>query len=161
MNDLKALFMDLMLDRKKRLYLIGGAALALLLVAMLLITILGGSGRKYNRYYNEAEAAYLSGDYASAEEKLRRAMDLKSTEKAYLLMADIYCAQGDTARAIQLLYLGYSHIGGTKIETRLDELKSSHGDGSPLPLPQENVTIAGKTYDGGTTSLVLTGTRLK
>ncbi len=161
MKELENLLFDLLQDKKKRVYLIAGAALALLLIVILLATLLGGSGRKYNRLYNEAESAYLAGDYATAEEKLRRAMDLKSTEKAYLLMADIYCAQGDTARAIQLLYLGYSHIGGTKIETRLDELKSSHGDGSPLPLPQENVTIAGKTYDGGTTSLVLTGTRLK
>ena len=161
MNDLKALFMDLMLDRKKRLYLIGGAALALLLVAMLLITILGGSGRKYNRYYNEAEAAYLAGDYASAEDKLRRAMDLKSTEKAYLLMADIYCAQGETDRAIQVLYLGYSHLGGSKIEKRLEELKGGKGSTAPLPPTQQNVTIGGKTMDGSVTSLVLTGTRLK
>jgi len=161
MDDLKTLLIDLMQDRKKRLYLIGGAALALLLIVMILISILGGSGRKYNKYYNEAEAAYLAGDYASAEDKLRRAMDLKSTEKAYLLMADIYCAQGETDRAIQVLYLGYSHLGGSKIEKRLEELKGGQGSAAPFPQTQQNVTIGGKTMDGSVSSLVLTGTRLK
>lgn len=161
MKEIEAILIELLQDKKKRLYLICGALLALLLIALLLVTILGGNGRKYNKYYNEAEKAYVAGDYASAEEKLRRAMDLKSTEKAYLLMADIYCAQGQTDRAIQLLYLGYSHVGGAKIERRLEELKSVHGTPSVTPLPQGEVTIAGKTMDGSLTSLVLTGTRLK
>lgn len=161
MKEIEAIFIELLQDKKKRLYLIGGALLALLLIVLLLVSILGGSGRKYNKYYNEAEKAYVAGDYASAEEKLRRAMDLKSTEKAYLLMADIYCAQGQTDRAIQLLYLGYSHIGGTKIEKRLDELKNVQGSPSITPMPQGSVTIAGNTMDGNVTSLVLTGTRLK
>lgn len=156
MKDLEVLLIDLLQDKKKRIYLICGAAFAVLLIAVLLITLLGGSGRKYNRYYNAAESAYLSGDYASAEESLRRAMELKSTEKAYLLMADIYCARGETDRAIQTLYLGYSHVGGDRIASRLDELKSVQ----TTPAPQSNVSIGGKTYDGGVTSLVLTGTRL-
>ena len=161
MKELEALLIDLLQDKNKRLFLIGGAALAVLLIAVILITLLGGSGRKFNKYYNEAEKAYLTGDYTTAEEKLRRAMELKSNEKAYLLMADIYCAEGEPDRAIQLLYLGYSHVGGTRIEKRLDELKSGHGMPSVTPLPQANVEIAGKTMDGGITSLVLTGTRLK
>ncbi len=161
MKEFEAILFDLLQDKKKRLYLIAGTALALLLICILLATLLGGSGRKFNRYYNEAEEAYQAGDYAAAEEKLRRAMDLKSNEKAYLLMADIYCAQGDADRAIQILYLGYSHVGGARIEKRLDELKSGRGGGSPLPVQKENVTIDGKTVDGSVTSLVLTGTRLR
>ena len=161
MKELETLLIDLLQDKKKRLFLIGGAALAVLLIAVLLITLLGGSGRKFNKYYNEAEKAYIAGDYPAAEEKLRRAMELKSNEKAYLLMADIYCAQQETDRAIQILYLGYSHVGGAKIEQRLEELKSGNGTPSVTPLPLANVTIAGKTMDSSITSLVLTGTRLK
>ena len=161
MKDIEALLIELLQDKKKRLFLIGGAALAVLLVVLILVTILGGSGRKYNKYYSEAESAYRAGDYAVAEEKLRRAMELKNTEKAYLLLAEVYCAEGETDRAIQILYLGYSHLGSAKIEKRLDELKSGQGMPSVTAPPQESLTIGGKSMDSGITSLVLTGTRLK
>ncbi len=161
MEELKALMIDLLQDKKKRIYLIGGAVLAVLLIVLLLTTILGGSGRKYNKLYNEAEKAYLSGDYASAEDKLRRAMDLKTTEKAYLLLADIYCAQGESDRAVQALYLGYSLLGSAKIEKRLDELKGWKGSSPSVPPTQQNVTIGGKTMDSTVSSLVLTGTHLR
>ena len=161
MKNIENLLIELLQDKKKRIYLFCGAALALLLIAVILITLLGGSGRKYNRYFNEAQNAYLAGDYSVAEEKLRRAMDLKSTEKAYLLMADIYTAQGETDRAIQILYLGYSHVGGDKIANRLEALKSVQGGASVQPLPQDKVTIGGKAMDASITSLVLNGTRLK
>lgn len=161
MKELEAMLFDLLQDRKKRWYLIGGTALALLLIAFLLTLLLGGSGRKYNRYYNEAEAAYAAGDYTAAEEKLRRAMELKSTEKAYMLMADIYCATGETDRAIQILYLGYSHVGSARIEARLEALKSGRGNAPVSPVPVENMTIGGKLMDGSVSSLVLSGTKLK
>ena len=161
MKELEAMLFDLLQDRKKRWYLIGGTVLALLLIALLLNLLLGGSGRKYNRYYSEAEAAYEAGDYASAEEKLRRAMELKNTEKSYMLMADIYCARGETDRAIQILYLGYSHVGGAKIEARLETLKSGRGNAPVSPMPAENTTIGGKLMDSSVSSLVLSGTKLK
>ncbi len=160
MRDTDALLIDLLQDKRKRLFLFIGAALAVILIAVILITVLGGGGRKFNKYYNEAEQAYLDGDFDTAEEKLRRAMELKSNEKAYLLMAEIYCAEGDTDRAIQILYLGYSHVGGSTIEARLEELKSAQAT-AVTPMPQREVTIAGPTVDASVTSLVLTGTRLR
>ena len=160
MRDIDALLIDLMQDKRKRLFLYGAAVLAVVLIALILITVLGGSGRKFNKLYNEAEQAYLDGDYDAAEEKLRRAMELKSNEKAYLLMADIYCAEGDTDRAIQILYLGYSHVGGAKIDARLEELKTGRA-AAVTPMPQKEVAIAGRTMDATVTSLVLTGTRLR
>ena len=160
MRDTDALLIDLLQDKRKRLFLFIGAALAVILIAVILITVLGGGGRKFNKYYNEAEQAFLDGDYDTAEEKLRRAMELKSNEKAYLLMAEIYCAEGDSDRAIQILYLGYSHVGGSMIEARLEELKSAQAT-AVTPMPQREVTIAGQTVDASVTSLVLTGTRLR
>ena len=161
MKDFEALLIDLLQDKKKRIYLIAGAVLAVLLIVAILSALLGGSGRKYNRYYKEAEAAYAAGDYAVAEDRLRRAMELKSNEKDYLLMADIYCAQGATDRAIQILYLGYSHVGGNRIAGRLDELKSSKGAATPAPQQKATVTISGKVIDSAVPSLVLTGSYLK
>ena len=141
MRDFESMLIDLLHDRKKRIYLIAGAVLAVLLIAAILAALLGGSGRKYNRYCKEAESAYLAGDYAAAEEKLRRAMELKSNEKDYLRMADIYCAEGETDRAIQILYLGYSHLGSDKIADRLEELKGQKGTVTPAPQQQSRVTI--------------------
>ncbi len=86
---LQEFLLDMDIDRKKLLFILGGAVLAVLLLVIVLSTVLGGSGKKYDKLYREAEAAYLSHDYAAAEEKLRSAMELKTTEKGYLLMADI------------------------------------------------------------------------
>ena len=154
---LQDLLLDWNPDRKKLLFILGGVVLFILLLVIVLSTVSGGSARKYDKFYKEAEAAYLSHDYVTAEEKLRQAMDVKSTEQAYLLMADIYTAQGETDRAIQLLYLGYSRIGGDKIATRLDQLKSENGGASVTPSQQGSVTVAGVTVDGGASSLVLSG----
>lgn len=157
---LQEFLLDMDIDRKKLLFILGGAVLAVLLLVIVLSTVLGGSGKKYDKLYREAEAAYLSHDYAAAEEKLRSAMELKTTEKGYLLMADIYNAQGETERAIEFLYLGYSRIGGDAIAEKLEQLKALQAGGTTLPVTEGPVTIAGLSVDAGATSLVLSGNGL-
>ena len=154
---LQEFLLNMDIDKKKLLFIIGGAVLTVLLLVIVLSTVLGSSGKKYDKLYQEAEKAYLSGDYVTAEESLRSAMELKNTEQAYLLMADIYCAQGETDRAVEILYLGYSRVGGETIEARLEELKSIQNGGAASPAPQGPVTIAGLSVDGGASSLVLNG----
>lgn len=153
---LQEFLLDLDIDKKKLLFIIGGAVLVVLLLVIVLSTVPGGSGKKYDKLYQEAEKAYLAQDYVAAEEALRSAMELKNTEQAYLLMADIYCAQGETDRAVEILYLGYSRVGGEKIEEKLEALKGGDGD-TVSPAPQGPVTVAGLTVDGGASSLVLNG----
>ncbi len=156
MKDISDWFAEMLIDKKKLPYLIGGALLAVLLLAAVLILLFGGSGRKYQRLYAEAETAFRAQEYEQAEEKLRRALDLKSTEDAYLLMADIYCAKGETDRAIQMLYLGYSRLGGDAMAQRLEELKSGGGSvAAESPRPQKPVVIADNTATPDVTSLVL------
>ena len=159
MKNWEDLLLDLTQDKKKQTYLIGGTVLAVLLIAVVLVLVLGGSGRKYNRFYKEAEAAYIAHDYKEAEEKLQRAMELKSPENAYLLLADVYVAEGDTDRAIQTLYLAYSHIGSDKIARRLEELKGAGGV-AVTAAPQGEIMIAETAVDSAAVSLVLTGKQL-
>ena len=159
-NRLQEFLQDMDIDKKKLLFILGGAVLTVLLLVIVLSTVLGGSGRKYEKYYKEAEAAYLAHDYEEAEEKLRSAMDIQATEKAYLLMADIYTAQGEADRAIQILYLGYSHLGGEKLAEKLEQLKSAQSGYTEVPAVEGTVTVAGKTIDSNATALVLTGNGL-
>lgn len=157
---LQEFLQDMDIDKKKLLFILGGAVLTVLLLVIVLSTVLGGSGKKYDKLYQEAEAAYLAHDYVKAEEKLRSAMDLQSTEKAYLLMADICTAQGEADRAIQILYLGYSHLGGEKLAEKLEQLKAAQSGYSEVPALQGTVTVAGKTVDAAAAALVLSGNGL-
>ena len=154
---LQEFLLNMDIDRKRLLFIIGGAVLTVLLLVIVFSTVLGGSGKKYDKLYRQAEAAYLSHDYAAAEEKLHSAMELKTTEKAYLLMADIYAAQGETEKAIELLYLGYSRLGGEKIASKLEELKNAQSGGVPTSAAEGPVTIAGLSVDVEASELLLSG----
>ena len=154
---LQEFLLNMDIDRKKLLFIIGGAVLTVLLLVIVFSTVLGGSGKKYDKLYREAEAAYLSHDYALAEEKLRSAMELKTTEKAYLLMADIYTAEGETEKAIEILYLGYSRLGGEPIAEKLETLKNAQSGGVPAPAAEGPVTIAGLSVDVEASELLLSG----
>ena len=157
---LQEFLLNMDIDRKKLLFIIGGAVLTVLLVVIVLTTVLGGSGKKYDKLYREAEASYLSHDYVAAEEALRSAIELKPTEKAYLLLADVYTAQGETDRAVEILYLAYSRIGGDQISAKLEELKNAQSGGVPSSGSEGAVTVADLTVDAGATSLVLSGNGL-
>jgi len=139
---------------KKTLYMIGGVAAALLVAAIVLLIAFGGSGsRKYEQHYDAAEAAFLQRDYDKALKELDKAMEIETTEDSYLLMADIYYAQGDLDMAIQVLVLGYSHVGGQPIADMLDNLKlEANGKADPAPT---SVTVGGTTYALDATSAVL------
>ena len=157
---LQEFLLNMDIDRKRLLFIIGGTVLTVLLVAIVLTTVLGGSGKKYDKLYREAEAAYLSHNYVAAEEALRSAIELKPTEKAYLLLADVYTAQGETDRAVEILYLAYSRIGGDQISAKLEELKNAQSGGVPSSGSEGAVTVADLTVDAGATSLVLSGNGL-
>jgi len=141
--------------KKKTLYLIGGIAAAVLVVAVVLVIALGG-GKKYETHYDAAEKAFLQQDYKSALKELDAAMEIEATEDCYLLMADVYYAQGDTEMAMQVLYLGYSHVGGEAIPAMLERLQAET-DAGTAPVPAGDVIVGGKTLAPDTTSAVLSG----
>lgn len=152
---------DIMISDKKRLYyLIGGCIAAVLVLVILAILLFGGKGRQYNKFYNSAEEAFLQSDYPTALEQVNKALNVKSTSDAYLLLADIYYAQGNIDKAIQVLYLGYSHTGSEEINTMLSELKSQTSKKDGKSRSGETVTIAGQEVETDASSLVLVNTSL-
>ena len=147
-------------QRKRMYFIIGGAVALLLVIAIVLVLILGGSGRKYARCYQEAQTAYLTRDYDTALDKLAKALEYKETREAYLLLADTYYAQGDTERAIQILYLGYSHVGGEELSDMLRRLGADSDGPNASPAPEDGVIIGGQAFDADTDSVVLNGSRV-
>ena len=140
--------------KKKQLYLIGGIAAAVLVVlAVVLLLTLGGGSKGYDKHYDAAEQAFLHRDYDTALRELDKAMDEQVTEEAYLLMADVYYAQGDTEMAIQVLYLGASRVGGDAIDRMLEKLKA----GEDLPEPGDAVSVGGESFAADATSAALNG----
>ena len=149
--------------QRKSLFIVGGAVAALLVVVLLLLLLWGGSGNKdktYDRFYAAAEDAYFSRDYETALKKLNKAKDVKETAEIYLLMADIYYAEGDTERALQVLTLGSSHVGGAEIHAMLERLKGHGAEPVDEPVPDSAPVVGGMDVRADATSLVLTGRAL-
>ena len=142
------------MQKKKRLFLIGGVALAVLVAVILVVIVFGGSGGDYAKHYDAAQSAFLRRDYDTALRELEQAIKDKPTEDAYLLMASIYEAQGDTELAVSTLYLGYSKVGGSDITAMLNRLKGGAENGG---ASDGSVTVAGISFPKGTTSVVLSG----
>ena len=137
------------MDAKKKWYIIGAAAAAVILLVVILCLILGGN--KYDKYYSKAEDAFLRQDYGTAISLLEKAIDEKPTAEAYLLLARCYEAKGNTDKAIDVLYLGYTKTGDKAISRFLEQLKGGSSDEDE----KETVKIGGTTVSLDVTSLTL------
>ena len=152
--------------KKRQLFIAGGAVLAVLIAAIMLVIALGGHGRdagtgggSYQKHFDAAEAAYNRRDYGTALSELDKAMELDETEECYLLMAEIYYAQGDVDHARRVLLSGYSNVGGSVLEERLDQLNGTSG-GTAQPAAA-SVTVGGRTFPADTSSVVLSNRGLQ
>lgn len=140
--------------QRKRMYIIGSSIMVVVIAAIIFAVAFASCGSgKYDKYYEQAEDAFLAGDYQQALASLEKAMDIEHTEECYLLMAEVYYAQDDIDMAIQVLYLGYTRVGGSTIDTRLQELKAIKNGGSTSG--GDTVTIAGTEYQKSSVTLVL------
>lgn len=135
---------------KKKWYIIGATAAAAILFVIILCLILGGS--KYDKYYSQAEDAFRRQDYGTAISLLEKAIAEQPEAEAYLLLARCYEATGDTDRAIDILYLGYTKTGDRKISRFLEQLKGESSDGEG---EKETVKIGGTSVTVDATSLTL------
>ena len=143
--------------QRRKLFLYGGIALALVIVAVILLLLLGGD-RGYQQHYDKAESYFLHRDYDKALAELEEALRIQQTEEAYLLRANVYYAQGDVEEAVQVLYLGYSRVGGDAIAAMLSRLKEEQsGVHPPVTDPEDAafVTVGGERFPADTTSVVL------
>lgn len=140
---------------RNKMYIIGGAGAAVIVLALILCLALGScGGSKYDKYYDQAQTAFLAGDYSSALQSLERAISADPKAEAYLLMAEVYHQQGNLDMAIQVLYLGYSKTGDDGISVRLEELKAEKNGAKDDTKPEE-FKIAGSAVPLDSTSLVL------
>ena len=122
-------------ELKRKLYIGGCVAAAVIVVILVLLIIFGGGkSSQYQKHYDAAERAFLKQDYTEAIRELDKALDLKPTEEAYLLMARSYASRGDKDMAIQVLYLGYSRLGGENINAYLRELKGDAAEMAVIEL---------------------------
>lgn len=141
--------------KKKNLYIIGSSAAAVIVIALILFLALSScGGGKYDKYYSQAEEAYLDKDYSTALDKLEKAVAAEPKAEAYLLMAEIYSEQGNIDMAIQVLYLGYSKTGDAAVASRLENLKKLK-NGDIFPPSTDSIDIAGNTVPLDSDSLVL------
>ena len=142
-------------EQKKKLFLYGGAGLVVLIVAIVLLLTLTGGGGDYQRHYERAETHFLHKEYEKTLDELDKALDIRQTEEAYLLKADVYYAQGDADEAVQVLYLGYARVGGERIAAMLENVKSQGGT-LPSPVPDgDSVELGGESVRLNASSLVL------
>ncbi|MBQ9412573.1 MAG: leucine-rich repeat domain-containing protein [Oscillospiraceae bacterium] len=148
-----------MYKRDNKPFIIGGSILAVLLVGVILLLTLGGGG-KYQKHFEAAQEAYARTNYGTAAQELKAALDEKKTEEAYLLLSNVYLAQGDRDQAVQTLLLGYSHVGGQAIADQLERLNGSV-TATPAPRATELVAVGGRTFTMDTISVVLSGRELR
>ena len=144
------------MNKNKKLYIFGSIAAAVLIVAVILLLVFSGSG-KYDKHYDAAETAFLQKDYATALKELDRAMEIDATEECYLLMANVYNAQGDRDMALQVLYLGYSRTGSAAVERMLNLLESEQPQMPVTPPSDGDVSVGADAFSPDTTSAVLSG----
>lgn len=141
---------------KKVMYIVGGAGAAVIVLAIVLCLALGSCGEsRYDKYYNQAQGAFISSNYDSALQSIEKAIAADPKAEAYLLMAEIYRQQGNVDMAIQVLYLGYSKTGDESISRRLEELKAEKSAAAADSQPDEEFKIAGSAVPLDSTSLVL------
>lgn len=148
------------MNKQKKLYIFGIIAAAVLIVVVVLLLVFSGNAGKYEKHYEAAESAFMQKDYATALKELDHAMEIEATEDCYLLMANVYNAQGDRDMAIQVLYLGYSHTGSDAVARMLDRLEGEQTPTPVAPPSGSDITVGGDTFAPDTTSAVLSGKSL-
>ena len=144
-------------EKRRDIFIIAGcAALVVLALIVLGITLFSTGGNKYDKYFRQGQSAYESGDYSTAVKVLEKAVSAKGEAEAYSLLAEAYVGGGDTNMAIQALYIGYSKTGSASIASRLEELKAlKNGAKSGQSAAAQSIELGGSSVALDSTSLVL------
>lgn len=124
------------------------AAILAVVVTAIAVRRISDAG-DYELYLNSARDAMEVGSYGSALTALRKADAIRSSDELRLLMADCYTAEGNYEKALEVLRSG--NISSKDIADRIAELESLRSKAAGT----DTVTIAGKVYSAGTTSLAL------
>ena len=106
--------------KKRLILLVAGLAALLVLIPALLFLDPGGE-RQFRQTYQQAAAAYQSGDYDNALRLLRRAEELRHSDESMMLMVDCYEAQGNLDMALEILR--QMDTGESRVSSRIASLE--------------------------------------
>jgi internalin A len=138
---------------KKTLTIAGvalGAAVILVVAALLFRSCTKDS--RFDGNYEAAQQSYLAGDYDKAIQSLEKAMDVDDRDACYLLLADIYAADGQLDKAIDILNLASYNRDSAAIAQKLEELKAQQGGTQPAG---DTILVGGQEISTEATTLLL------
>lgn len=140
-------------SRKKSIFF--GMAVVFVLLLILGVALRGAAAeRRYQEHLRLAETCYNEGNYDNALGHLRYVAAERETEQIRLMMVDCYEAMGNYDKALELLRgMDMQNEG---IRNRIAALENA----KDLLRREGKVYIAGREYDGDTSSLVLRDTEL-
>ena len=109
----------------KKIIIIVGIALLLCVVAISVAIAVGGNRKNSVAQMLELGARYLSElDYENAIVAYEAAIEIEPmNEDAYLGLAEVYVAMGDTNKALEVLAEGYAQTESERIAQRQEELE--------------------------------------
>ena len=110
--------------------------------------------RAYEKYLSAAQLCIEQEDYDNALSALRKASKKSSTEECMLLMVQCYEAQGNYEKALEVLREMDTSDSSISSRIAADEARRKNSASSG------QVVIAGTSYDGSASSLVLDGQNL-
>ena len=139
-------------NQKRTLYIVFTTLAAATIIVAAFILKGAAEQRSYNTYYGNALQDYYGGDYDSALASLRRASAIAETEECSMLMIDCYEKQGNYAKALELLEGLYKKDKtNTDVSARIASIKLKISEEKNASL----ITVAGRQYEEGTSSLSL------
>ena len=138
-------------SRKQKIYLICLSLAAVVLIAAAAALKIVTERQAYNEYMKQAQESYYNSDYDTALVVLRKAASLEDNEECGMLMAACYEAQGNYTRALEVLR--EMDTKNPTVASRIESIESYRQTLSEA----EKISIAGRQYPAGTTSLVLDG----
>ena len=134
---------------RSSLIIAGIIALILLLVIIAVVIRAATDSQEYSRYFSIAEEYYYAKDYSSALSYFRKASRVDETEDVKAMMAECYYAEGNYAKALEVL-----RTMDTRDPDITEKIHRIEAERIASEAP-ESVNIAGKSYPVTTTSLVL------
>lgn len=144
-----------LLNDKKRLLLICGTVL-LIIIAVALVLGLNSHSKtvKYENYMQQAADFLKEADYERAISYYERAFQIKDTDECAINLASAYAANGDFYKAEEILLNQIEHSKG-KSETALKAALNALRDQTEPDKQEDGVTIAGQLYTKDATAIIL------
>ena len=136
-------------SKKRTLYLVVIIALAVLIAAAAIVLRGVSDQRMYNDYMKQAQQSYSASDYDSALAALRKAAAIDQTDECLMLMTACYETQGNYTKALEVLRM--MDVQNPVVASKIASIETYRKTLSD----SEKITIAGRQFSSGTTSLVL------